>query len=178
VSPAVTRPGPDLASVFDDHFGYVWKSLRRLGIADRDLEDLAHEVFLRVHERLHEYDPARPMRPWLFAFAYRVAAEHRRQACHRVEVVGLATEAPDPRPRADERLVDAERRALFRAALERLDVDRRAVLVLHHVDGVPVADIAHALGIPVNTAYSRLRLAREQLACAVKALSKRQVHRE
>jgi RNA polymerase sigma-70 factor (ECF subfamily) len=174
----VTRPGPDLAAVFDEHFGYVWKSLRRLGVAERDLEDLAHEVFLRVHERLHEYDPARPMRPWLFAFAYRVAAEHRRRPSHRMEAVGFATEAPDPRPRADERLADAEQRALFRAALERLDVDRRAVLVLHHVDGVPVAEIAHALGVPVNTAYSRLRLAREQLACAVKALSKREVRRD
>jgi RNA polymerase sigma-70 factor (ECF subfamily) len=177
VSPVVTLRSPDLASVFGEHFGYVWKSLRRLGIADSDLEDLVHEVFLRVHARLHEYDPARPMRPWIFAFACRVAVEHRRRARHRLEIGGVETDPPDPRPLADMQLADAEERALFKAALEALDVERRAVLVLHHVDGVPVAEIAHALEIPVNTAFSRLRLARAQLANAVKMLGKREVRR-
>jgi RNA polymerase sigma-70 factor (ECF subfamily) len=162
-----------MASVFDEHFRYVWSSLRRLGVRDVDLEDLAHEVFLRVHANLHEYDPERPMRPWLFGFAYRVASDHRRLARHRMELGGVVAEATDPQPPADERVAADEDRALLRRALEQLDVERRAILVLHHVEGVPVAEIAVALGVPVNTAYSRLRMAREQLADALRALTKR-----
>lgn len=161
-----------MATVFDEHFRYVWSSLRRLGVREGDLEDLAHEVFLRVHANLDEYDPARPLRPWLFGFAYRVAADHRRLARHRIELTGVVAEAVDPHPPADERFAAAEDRALMKQALDQLDVERRAVLVLHHLDGVPVAEIAAVLGVPVNTAYSRLRLAREQLAQTLKTLTK------
>jgi RNA polymerase sigma-70 factor (ECF subfamily) len=67
----------------------------------------------------------------------------------------------------------AEQKAFLDRALSEMDLDRRAVLVLHDVDGVPVPEIAGALSIPLNTAYSRLRLAREELARAVKILSER-----
>ena len=58
--------------LFDEHFTYVWTSLRRLGVPEREREDLSNEVFFRVHRRISDYDPARPGRPWLFAFAVRV----------------------------------------------------------------------------------------------------------
>jgi DNA-directed RNA polymerase specialized sigma24 family protein len=52
-----------------------------------------HEVFLKVHARLADYDDARPfVRPWRFGFAYRVAADHRRLARHRVELLGARRE--------------------------------------------------------------------------------------
>jgi RNA polymerase sigma-70 factor (ECF subfamily) len=162
-----------MGTVFEEHFGYVWNSLRRLGVREADLEDLAHEVFLKVHANLRKFDPARPMRPWLFGFAYRVAADHRRLARNRLEVTGVHAEAIDSAPGADDRLEAAEQKAFLDRALSEMDLDRRAVLVLHDVDGVPVPEIAGALSIPLNTAYSRLRLAREELARAVKILSER-----
>jgi RNA polymerase sigma-70 factor (ECF subfamily) len=161
-----------LREVFDEHFDYVWISLRRLGVREGDLEDLAHEVFLKVHARMADFDEARPMRPWLFGFVYRVAADHRRLARHRVEVFGAPIEAVDPVPGADQRIEADEERKLVEAALGALQVERRAVLLLHEVDDVPVPAIANELGIPVNTAYSRLRLAREDLAAAYKRLRK------
>jgi RNA polymerase sigma-70 factor (ECF subfamily) len=162
---------PDLARLFDEHFAYVWASLRRLNVRDADLEDQAHEVFLKVHARLAEYDPTRPIRPWLFAFAFRVASDYRRLARHRIEVLGSsAVEAVDPEGQADARIQAAQDRALLMAALETLELERRAVLLLHEIDEVPIPGVAQALGIPVGTAYSRLRLARQELAAALKRL--------
>jgi RNA polymerase sigma-70 factor, ECF subfamily len=168
--PSPPSPRPEMGAIFDVHFDYVWNTLRRLGIRESDLEDLSHEVFLKVHARLDDYDAARPLRPWLFGFAYRVAADHRRLARHRVEVFGAPVEPVDPLRPADEQIEADQQRALVEAALAELDFDRRAVLLLHDVDEVPVPAIAKELGIPVNTAYSRLRLAREQLAASVQRL--------
>jgi RNA polymerase sigma-70 factor (ECF subfamily) len=164
---------PDIGEIFDEHFDYVWNALRRLGVRDGEREDLAHEVFLKVYARLADYDTARPMRPWLFGFAYRVAADHLRLARHRVEVFGARVEPVDPVCLADRRIEMGQDGALVEAALDCLDVDRRAVLVMHEVEELSVPAIARTLDIPVNTAYSRLRLAREDLAAAVTRLRKR-----
>lgn len=156
--------------VFDEQFDYVWTALRRLGVPDRDRQDQAHEVFLRVSQHLGNYDLARPIRPWLFAFAARVASEYRRLSCHRHEVLGEELPAATVREGPEE---DAERnrkRRLVIAALEHLDMDKRAVLILHDLDGSSVPDIAEALGIPEGTAYSRLRAARAQFTDAVRRL--------
>jgi len=162
-----------MGTIFDEHFDYVWTTLRRLGVANRDLEDLSHEVFLKVQARLEDYDTTRPLRPWLFGFAYRVAADHRRLARHRFEVFGTQMEAVDPVRPVDERIEADEERALVEAALAKIDLERRAILLLHDVEEQPVPAIARELGIPVNTAYSRLRMAREELAGAITKLQRR-----
>jgi RNA polymerase sigma-70 factor (ECF subfamily) len=167
VSPRANPVRPDLAAVFDEHFDYVWNALRRLGVRQSDLEDVAQEVFLRLHKRLDDYDSTRPMRPWIFGFAYRVASDHKRLARHRVEVMGSTLEPADPARRADERLEANEQRALVEAALEAVELERRAVLVMHDLDEIPIPAVARELGIPVNTAYSRLRLAREDFVAAL-----------
>jgi RNA polymerase sigma-70 factor, ECF subfamily len=162
--------GPDFRTFFEEHFSYVWNSLRHFGVHANDLEDLAHEVFLRVHERFDQYDSSRPPQPWLFAFAYRVAAAHRRLARHRVEVIGARLEPSDDSARADDVLIHHEDRELALKALDAVELDRRAVFVLHEIDGVAIPEVAHALGIPTSTAYSRLRLARQEFGAAVKRL--------
>jgi RNA polymerase sigma-70 factor (ECF subfamily) len=170
MTPASSRSRPDLATIFDEHFDYVWATLRRLGVRDADREDLVHEVFLKVHGRLSDYDPKRPQRPWLFGFAYRVAADHHRLARHRLEVLGEPADAAAANPPADERVAAFEERALLFEALKSLNLDQRSVLILHDLDETPIPEIAAMLDIPLNTAYSRLRLAREQLAATAQRL--------
>jgi RNA polymerase sigma-70 factor (ECF subfamily) len=172
VTLALTQAEPDLGAIFEEHFDYVWDSLRRLGTHPADLEDLVHEVFLRLHARLGDYDGSRPVRPWLFGFAFRVASEHRRLARHRVEILDGETEAVDPARPADEGVHAGEERALVEQALARVDLDQRAVLLMHDVEEVPIPQVARELGIPVNTAYSRLRLGRESFAAAVARVRK------
>lgn len=168
--PELARSRPGLGTIFDEHFDYVWAMLRRLGVRGVDREDLVHEVFLKVHKRLDDYDDTRPLRPWLFAFAYRVAAGHYRLAHHRAEVLGAQREVAAENLPADELISVLEERALVIRALRMLDLNRRALLVMHDIDDVPMPRIAEVLEIPLNTAYSRLRLARDQLASAVTRL--------
>lgn len=160
----------DFRTVFQEHFGYVWHTLRHFGIRPNDLEDLTHEVFLRVHERFDECDQSRPLRPWLFAFAFRVASAHRRLARHRLEVVWTATDPAADAPAADQTLERREDRELALRALHAIELERRAVFILHDIDGVPIPEVAQALKIPTSTAYSRLRLARQECNAAVRRL--------
>jgi RNA polymerase sigma-70 factor (ECF subfamily) len=54
------------------------------------------------------------------------------------------------------------------AALATIDMGRRAVLVLHEIEEMTAPEIAHVLGIPLNTVYSRLRVARGELEQALR----------
>ena len=155
--------------LFEASFDYLWNTLRRLGVAPRDLEDVTHDVLLTVYRKFDTYDPARPLRPWLFAFGLRAASEYRRRIRSRREVSEYA-DPVDRLPLADERLQASEERALVAAALETLDLERRAVFVMHDLDEIPVPEIAQTLAIPLNTAYSRLRIAREQFVRAITRL--------
>lgn len=159
--------------IYDREFNYVWHSLRRFGVWDRDLEDAAHDCFVVIHRKLHEFDQDRPLKPWLVGIAFRVASDFRRRAQHRRELVSDEVEAVDPTQNA-EHLVDAQqRRALVREAIESLDEDKRAVFVLHEIEGHTMPEVAEVLEAPLNTCYSRLRLARERFAAAVKRLQAR-----
>jgi len=163
---------PDFAAVFEAHFDWVWSTLRRLGIPERDCDDAAQNVFVAVFRRLADYDPVRPMKPWLFGFALRTASDYRRTAKNREEPQA------DPPARsgglaADAQAMAREDRALVLEALGAVDDDRRAVFVLHEIDEVPIPQVAEALGIPVNTAYSRLRLGREDFRAAVRRIRAR-----
>jgi RNA polymerase sigma-70 factor (ECF subfamily) len=161
----------DVAAVFDREFAYVWKTLRRFGVREADLPDQTQEVFIKLHELRGEYDMTRPLRPYLCAIAFRVAAGHRRRAHQRREVLtesagNEAHAAPD----ASEQLERSEARSRLIEALEHVHDDRRLVLVMHDIDGTSMPDIVAVLKIPMNTGYSRLRLARQELAEAVRAL--------
>ena len=157
--------GPDFESIFEDEFDYVWFTLRRFGVASNDVEDLTHEVFIQVYKHFDQYDAARPMRPWLFGFAYRIACGYRRLARHRVEALDeRADRATDPSPSAADHLATRQRLELAWDALQHLDLDQRAVFILHEIEECPIPEVAETLRIPRNTAYSRLRLARAQFA--------------
>lgn len=158
----------DFADIFKAHFEYVWHSLRRLGVQERDLEDVTHDVFVTVHPRLPAYDASRPLRPWLFAFACRAASDYRRQARHRVALTDDPDALRDPAPAVDEQAASRQELERVARALETLELDRRPVFILHEIDDVSIPEIALALGIPTNTAYSRLRLGREQFAVAMR----------
>jgi RNA polymerase sigma-70 factor (ECF subfamily) len=165
---------PEFPALFTEHSGYVWTALRRLGARTRDLEDLTHDVWVRVFRHLDEYDPSRPIKPWLFGFAFRVAAEDRRRLRRHPEDLVEPFDAPAAQPSPLEQVLAREQRALAWAALETLELGRRAVFILHELDGCPIPEVAESLGIPLATAYSRLRLARENFDQTARRLALRQ----
>lgn len=166
VKPVVNANDPPGAALHPDQlfrreFRYVWTTLKRLGVFERDLEDVTHEVFIRVADQLPLYDPTRPLRPWLFGIALGIASNYRRLRRHRTDLAGKIPDTADPATGAEELLGVMEERALVHAALQKVPLEQRAVLVLHEIDGFVVPEVAAALGISVNTAYSRLRLGRD-----------------
>ncbi len=169
----VTRvpAAPTFRAIYEAEASYLWNTLRRFGVHERDLEDLTHDVMVIVYRNLDQYDAARPLRPWLCGIAFRVASDYGRRAQHkREQVVEPPHERVDAAPLPDE-LVEAElKRRLVLEALEAVKLSRRAVFVLHDLDGFSVPEIARTLEIPLNTAYSRLRLARREFGVAVKRL--------
>lgn len=153
----------ELASVFRQHVAYVLHSLRRLGVRPDDVEDLAHDVFIVVARKWSDYEPARPFKPWVFGIAVRVALAYRRRAGFSREVLSddlthRVAETPGP----DAALDREHQRRLVHRALAAVADGRKEVFILHDLDGVAMPDIAAALGIPLNTGYSRLRLARDE----------------
>jgi len=147
---------------------YVFRTLRRLGVSPSEVDDLAQEVFLALRQSWREYDPARPLRPYLFGIAFRIASTHQRR--RRREVVLAVVEPDELSPGPDQALQAKQTRAVVLAALEKLPLPRRAVLVMYDLDDVPMDQVAAALGIPLFTAYSRLRKARRELEAVLRRL--------
>jgi RNA polymerase sigma-70 factor (ECF subfamily) len=161
---------PDFRALFAAHFDYVWHALRRLGVRQADLEDVTHDVFLAVFRKLDRFEPGRPLKPWLFGFAFRLASDQRDLARNRLEFSGDPTEHRDERPDAEASVIHQQAVSLALQALDKVALERRAVFILHELDDCPMPEVAQALGIPLNTAYSRLRLARADLAAAARRL--------
>lgn len=165
---------PDAQAIYRAELSWLWNVLARLRVPDADLEDAAHDVFIVLHRRLDDWDRTRPIRPWLFGIAYRVAIARRRKAQARYErpleepglIVDHSTRPDDQAEKNADR--DAARR-LVAVGLDALDDDKRAIFVLHELEGVPIVDCVDVLNAPLNTLYSRLRLARARFTEAVRA---------
>lgn len=156
---------PAFRTIFEREYGYIRNSVVRMGIRASDVPDVVHDIFLVVHEKLPTFDPTRPLRPWLFGISFRVAIGIKRRMGYRQERLE-GTEAPEHASGGrspEQQLSDAECRMQLGAAMNLLDDEKRAVFVLHDLDGVSMPVVAESLDIPLNTAYSRLRLARETL---------------
>jgi RNA polymerase sigma-70 factor (ECF subfamily) len=159
---------PSLEAIYEEHFDFVWRSLRRLGIPDAQLDDAVQDVFVVVHRRLGEFEGRSTMKTWLFGIALRVASVHRRTAARR-PTEPLVEDPPDQtaNPLADTLTEAAEAARLVRELLECLDEDRRAVFVLAELEEMTAPEISAALGVNLNTVYSRLRLARRDFDAAL-----------
>lgn len=161
---------PDFRAIYESEATYVFATLRRLGVPESDLPDVTHDVFVTVVRRLADYDHSRALRPWLFGIAYRLAADYRRLARHKHEVSDASSDPPDAAPAADEQLAEEQTRRLVIDALQCIDHDRRGIFIMHDLDEQPMAEVATVFAIPVNTAYSRLRVARKEFEAAVRRL--------
>lgn len=171
VPQAEAPPPPTFAAVYRAEFAFVVRSLRRLGVPPGDLEDVTHDVFMTAYRRRDSFDPSRPARPWLFGIAFRLASDFKRLVRHSRELsLDKSLEAPDGGRPPDEAAALAQDRRLVMDALARLELDRRAVFIMHDIEELPVPEIAGALEIPLGTAYSRLRAARLEFTEAVRTL--------
>ena len=158
----------DVATIYDQHVDFVWRSLRRLGVPDRLVDDAVQDVFIVVHRRLAEFEGRSALRSWLFGIARRVAHDHRRRIGRKERTEELPEAVLDPTgatPAGDVERAQAVR--VLHAILESLDDDKREVFILAELEQMTVPEIATALGVNLNTIYSRLRAARQAFEQAV-----------
>ena len=154
--------------VYRAEFSFVWRSAKRLGLRDAALDDAVQEVFVVVHRRLGEFEGRSSLRTWLFGITLRVVRDHRRSARRRdpgppVDPDSLRATGGGPAESAEK----AESVRLLHALLDELDDERREVFVMVELEQMPMPEIAEALGINLNTAYARLRIARQEFEQAL-----------
>ena len=156
---ALTRA--DFPQLFASSTRFAWRVLARMGVARGDLADVCQEVFVVVYRRLDDFDGRASPRSWIYGICVRVASEYRRSRRARPELLGGdVPEVPIPAEQAT--ALDRKRaREQLQAALDELDDDKRAVFVLYEIEELAMTEVSEALGIPVQTAYSRLHAARK-----------------
>lgn len=155
--------------VYDANFDFVWRALRQLGVREHDVADAAQDVFLVVHRQLATFEGRSKLTTWLFAICARVASGRRRMAHVRREVVG--SDVIDLHAAASETAEESASRRQQATVLDEIlgamPDDQRAVFVMFEMGELSGDEIAEALEIPVGTARSRLRLARDSFRDAV-----------
>jgi RNA polymerase sigma-70 factor, ECF subfamily len=167
-------PRPTFDQIYAEGFPFVFRVLRSLGVTPVRLEDAAQDVFTVVHRRLGDFERRSSVRTWLFGIAQRVASDYRRSERRKpthLEPLPADLSCERASPHAD---LEAQRAADFvDAFLRSLSEEKRAFFALAFLEEMPATEVAEALGIPLNTVYSRIRSLRAELAKALKRLNTR-----
>jgi len=157
-------------AIYDAQVPFVWRNLRRLGVHECEADDRTQEVFVIAHRRFHEFEErGYGPRAWLFQIVLRVASgarRHRRRHPEEPDGNGVIDRETIDAPQADA-VERREQLSRLDAAMDTIPLGRRAVLVLHEIEEMTAPEIAQVLAIPLNTVYSRLRVARLELEQAL-----------
>lgn len=156
---------PPFSVVYERHFDLVWAAARQLGVEPAAMDDVVQEVFVVIHGRLASLQNVELLRSWVYGVARRVISGYRRAQRSRVASGDRYAEVAswiEPLPPTPHDLTEqAERQRLLLQILSELDEGKREVFVLAEVEGFTAPEMAEALELPLNTVYSRLRLARQ-----------------
>lgn len=162
--PAVAT-APPFDEVYAAHAAFVWRVVRRLGVREADVPDVAQEIFLVIHRQLPGFEGRSTVRTWVYGIASRCAAAYRRRAHVVRERAGDVPEQAVAAPQQGG--LDArDARATLDRLLDQLTDDQREVFVLYELEDLAMPEIAELLGCPLQTAYSRLHAARRRVAAA------------
>jgi RNA polymerase sigma-70 factor, ECF subfamily len=172
--------GPDesFRRLFEEHYRKVFLFFVRRGFPDDECEDLAQEVFLRVHKHLGSFRGEARVETWLFQIAanlyrntLRGKAALKRQALEVVlneeavpaapEPAGPLHEAAEPGP--FEQVLAKERSRILHGAIEELPCQMRRCLLLRVDQDLKYREIAELLRISIETVKAHLFQARQLL---------------
>ena len=170
VAPMATT-GLTIDSLVAQHYGFIWRILRGLGLSPSDAEDAAQQVFMIAARKLDDIDEARA-RSFVYGTALRVANNARRSLRRRREVLDdEPRDEPEPESRGPEKMAQlVQARELLSRVLKQLPEAQRRLIVLADIEQLEVPEIAALEGVPVGTAASRLRVARERFRSLLSAV--------
>ena len=144
------------------HFERTLRMARALTGNDADARDATQDAFVAVWRGLPNLRDSARFEPWLHQVVRNRCRDLLRRR-RRVREIAL----DDHDGESEDQETTSLDRTVLLAAFDRLTIDERRILVLHHLEGVPVAEVGRRLGIPVGTVKSRLFAARRSLRRAV-----------
>jgi RNA polymerase sigma-70 factor (ECF subfamily) len=155
----------ELQALVDEHWPTVLAFARRVARRPHDAEDIAQQTFFQAFGAWERFEHRSSVRTWLLRIAVRVAMRvlRGREPSHDRLETG---EGPEARDGAEPvgALVEAERSAVVRRAIENLARGHRLVLTLFALEGLAHAEIAEVMECPQGTVWSRLHHAKRALA--------------
>jgi RNA polymerase sigma-70 factor, ECF subfamily len=159
----------DLRAVFQAHYASVWRLLRRLGVRHGHLDDAAQEVFWVAARRFEDIEPGRE-HAFLYGVALRIAGQElkKQKAADPIADLEAVPRVADARPSPEEQLEQRQARELLDSVLDAMPPELRVIFVLFELEGLEVQQIAALQAIPLGTASSRLRRAREEFSAIAK----------
>lgn len=167
------KSSPPFTEVYREHAPVVWRNLRRLGVAERDIEDVCQEVFLIVFRKIGSFEGRSTLRTWIQGIALRRASEYRRRAVNRREIPTSDPEPLEPSDRNKEHAGSNARQTLDKL-LDLLDEEKRTIFVLYELEEMKMVEVSEIVGCPVQTGYSRLQAARRIVEKAAEELSQQE----
>ncbi len=156
----------ELGALYEEHFAFVWRSLRALGVPSSLVDDAVQDVFLVVHRRAGTFERRSSIKTWLFGIAFRVAANARRREQRR-RTAPLPPDVECDAPGPERHAIQGENARFVASFLSELDELQRAAFTACLLEEMSVPEAAQALGVNVNTLTSRLRVARTKFAAAL-----------
>ncbi len=162
VCAAVTGDRQALESLVAELLPRVRNLVRYLVRGDSEVDDIAQEALVAIVRGLPSHRGEGTLRAWADRVTARVTFAHLRRSRKTTSQVDAGADlaaVPDPEGRPDD--YTARRKAV--ALLDRLPNDQRQALVMHHVLGLSVPEIAQELDIPFETVRSRLRIGMSKL---------------
>jgi RNA polymerase sigma-70 factor, ECF subfamily len=161
-----TRDDARITAIVREHHAFVWRLLLRLGVPSRSAEDATQQVFMVATRRVSQIAEGSE-KSFLFGTALRVASDERRSAKNR-ELSGELPEGADLAPSPEENAEAGRRRDILQEALLSMPVELRTVFVLFELEQMTKSEVSTLVGVPVGTAVSRLRRAREMFREALR----------
>lgn len=131
--------------------------------SDDECRDVVQQAFLQLHRARRDYRKGEPLRPWLLTIAYNLCRDRWRALGHRREIPLEQAPPAVESITASDLLAERERAARLRQALARLPEEQRQVIEMHWFAGLPLPDVATALGVSLSAVKVRAHRAYERL---------------
>lgn len=157
----------NFAELYKTYFDFVWSSARYLGVDEAEMDDVVQEIFITIHDRIGTLLKPESLRSWIYGVTRRTVSTYHRTK--RTALITTNTARLEPEMLQPDRVSPlqsaelSEQTALLRHLLQELDAAKREIIELTELYEMTAPEVAAAIDIPLNTVYSRLRAARQDL---------------
>jgi RNA polymerase sigma-70 factor, ECF subfamily len=168
----------DFPEIYNTFQPKILRYMARM-VSEADAEDLTQEVFVKAHRALKNFKGEAKLSTWLYRIATNTALDKLRSpSFQRIAPLSLSNDsiekveakinarvvcAEEIKPLTEQQLVQKEMNDCIRGFIERLPENYRTVLVLSEWEGLRNDEIAHILGITIDTVKIRLHRGKEKL---------------